>query len=569
MQNSFADDLIIDRPQINSECSTDVILSEINNRISNHNADENKPVIQDLLTEDMKVFVYQVLNSQNVIESLLQCPEFSARGDTETITLQPIEYTFNNGRKIEITYDTQPKILKDRLKLIQKHNTFPGENSPKFGEDGAIWTNVNPAWYAIMVTEHGALSDFVGPDKNNAISIKYINDNIDKLYPVDHIGLRNCTSKTAISEDNDEINKVVHITTGIDECHKAGDCPDKDSNDYYIAGDADLGWIMYAEIAGDIILTIVTMGGGTVISGTIKATRAAKTLKNLTKTIKTLENTEDVKKYITTSNQISKLKKAQQTVENTDKINDLTKTLKDLEKSKDVKKYKQVKNAKGDLAKYLNKLVKTKKLLLGAKRGNMPVRNTFKNIKTLARGTHAALTGGKKINKTTKIARGSMSGLATKTKDFLFHQTLQFGSMLGMAGFYSGALYGVLKFAGDMYDKTSDSSTEFTNNIEFKPLLLLSADDIQGQENVVNYGMWFMWHGDAYSAEDDDAAFLQSMDFAEKFYQDLKVFQHDNNSHACDIDIFVVRPVIRNPGDENPELYYLIMNDEPWTTHDD
>ena len=77
-----------------------------------------------------------------------------------------------------------------------------------------------------------------------------------------------------------------------------------------------------------------------------------------------------------------------------------------------------------------------------------------------------------------------------------------------------------------------------------------------------------MWAGDSYSAADDDSAYLQAMDFANKFHYNLDKIQNDTNDFACDVDIYVVRPIIRNPGTENPELYYLIMNDEPWTTRD-
>ena len=119
-----------------------------------------------------------------------------------------------------------------------------------------------------------------------------------------------------------------------------------------------------------------------------------------------------------------------------------------------------------------------------------------------------------------------------------------------------------------MYDWTETSTGEFTNGIEFAPLLLLSADDLQGgQENVVNHGMWLMWAGDAISAADDDAAYLQAMDFAAKFHEDLTEHQNETAT-PCNVDIFVVRPVLRNPGSDSPELYYLIMNDTPWTTNE-
>ena len=96
----------------------------------------------------------------------------------------------------------------------------------------------------------------------------------------------------------------------------------------------------------------------------------------------------------------------------------------------------------------------------------------------------------------------------------------------------------------------------------------MSADDIAGQENVVNYGMWLLFAGDSTNAEDDNAAYLQAMDFAQKFHEDLMEVQ-DNKNSPCNVDIFVVRPILRNPDTDTPELFYLIMNDEPWTTNEE
>ena len=75
-----------------------------------------------------------------------------------------------------------------------------------------------------------------------------------------------------------------------------------------------------------------------------------------------------------------------------------------------------------------------------------------------------------------------------------------------------------------------------------------------------------MWAGNSTSPEDDDAAYLQSMDFAQKFYQDLIETQDEAGKYPCNVDIYVVRPVIRNPNTESQSLYWLIMNEEPWTT---
>ncbi|MFQ6739418.1 MAG: hypothetical protein ACLRFJ_02000, partial [Alphaproteobacteria bacterium] len=327
------------------------------------------------------------------------------------------------------------------------------------------------------------------------------------------------------------------------------------------------GWIMYAEIAADVVITVVTMGGGAVLSGVTKSARAAKILHNLKTELSVLRTTKEVIDYNTAVVRAAKIAKqidALDKVNDAAKIADLTKDLdsvKDaitaLEKTDNVRDYMKAMKSYEDVNKLRHEL-RGMRSLLGAKRGNVLTR-TFRTFK----GLNASMSGAKVLNKGARVARG---GLASgRAKDWLFHSTMANLGRLAKVEATGGALYGALNFIGGMYDKTDVATGDFTNNIEFKPLLLLSADDLAGQENVVNYGMWLLWAGDSVSAADDDAAYLQAMDFAAKFYQDLSEEQDETNS-PCNVDIFVVRPIIRNPGDDNQELYYLIMNDEPWST---
>ena len=175
----------------------------------------------------------------------------------------------------------------------------------------------------------------------------------------------------------------------------------------------------------------------------------------------------------------------------------------------------------------------------------------------------ATATGNKTLNRGARIAQQSMK--SGRIRDWLFNSTMRNLGKLGRLETIGGAMFSVISIAADMYDWTETATDEFTNGIEFKPLLLLSADDLDGQDNVVNHGMWLLWQGDSTNPVDDDAAYLQAMDFAEKFHSDLIDTMEIENNHACDVDIYVVRPVLRNP-DTNPELFYLIMNDKPWTT---
>ena len=468
------------------------------------------------------------------------------------------KYTFPGGREIIVNYETQPKVLKQRLSLATKRGLPSDDPNPRVGsaDDTAVWTNTDPAWYAIMVTEHGALDEFVGPTKNNTISIDYIGDHIDDFYPNAALNGGTCTSRSALASDDDMINKTVTKTVTMKET-----TGEDDTNDYYVAGDINLQWISYLEIALDVVITIVTFGGGTIISGAAKAARASRALKGMKTTLNTLKTSDKVIDFIKTTQRIDKLTNeikmldkvtdAAKIAEKTKELDKLNDTLKSLDKVDDVKKYKET----VDTYKKLNAYRRSLRMLRPAQRGNI--------IARAVRAGKSAWSGNRLISKGAKLGKsGKFSG---RIRDYLFHSTMRNASRLGKMSAAGGVLYAALKFAGDMYDWTETSTGEFTSGVEFAPLLLLSADDLQGQENVVNHGMWLMWAGDSLSAADDDAAYLQAMDFAAKFHEDLMEMQSDSNS-PCNVDIFVVRPILRDPGSDNATLYYLVMTDTPWTT---
>lgn len=526
----------------NTECATGAFANAL--------ADSSKNISESDDETTVRQWIYQTFAAPDVLRTVLACPEIASSADDQTITFLPIEYTFPGGRKIVVNYETQPKILRQRMALANKRD-LPGDGAPnaRIGADNAIWTNTDPAWYGIMVVQSGALREFVGPDKNNTISLNYIKNNIDSLYPQGW----NCTSKSALANDKDVINRALHTTVGLE----------KDDNDYYVAGDINLQWISYAEIALDVAITAATFGGGAVVLGATKAVRASKVLKNLNNTIKALRQTESVTKYtklVQRQTKIAQEIKTLDAVGDATKIETLTKEAEALAKEartleqteQDVAKYKQAMESFAEISKYRHGLRSMKT----ARRGNIAVR--------AIRALKAANTGSKAINKGARVARASMQ--SGRAKDWLFQSTLRNIGLLAKMEEQAGFIYGAIQFAGELYDYTETSTGDFTNNIDFAPLLLLSADDIPGQENIVNYGMWLMWVGDSLSAADDDAAYLQAMDFAQKAYQDINELQIAEDSYPCDIDIYVVRPILRNPGTDSGEIYYLIMNDEPWTT---
>ena len=527
-----------------TECATAVFADALaNNSAAVSETDEDIVIRQ---------WIYQTFANPDVLRAVMKCPEFANAADDETITLQPIKYVFPGGREIVINYETQPKILAQRITLGEKNELADLNPNPRIDPtDGTVWTNTDPAWYAIMVVESGTLDEFVGPGKNNTVSMRYINDNIDRLFPHGN----QCTSKSALAGDRRMINVATRETVGIDN----------DTNDYYVAGDVNLQWISYLEIGLDVAITVLTMGGGTVILGATKSARASRALHGLTNTIKTLRTTDSVRDYVRISQQYTRVVEQ---LRNIDRVadaaqyervaaqaDDLARTMRTLEQTDDnVRQYRNATNAFTSLNQYR----RTLRSLRTPQRGNI--------IARAWRAIRAANTGGKTIRNAEKIARSST--LSGQIRDWLFQSTLTNAGALARLERTGGFIYGALRLFGTAYDWTETSTGEFTSGIDFKPLTLLSADDLQGQENVINHGMWLMWAGNAYSAADDDAAYLQAMDFANKFHFNLDKIQTEQNNHACNVDIFVVRPIIHNPGTDNAELYYLIMNDTPWTTRE-
>ena len=269
-----------------TQCANDIFYNALVNNSNAVSENDNESVV--------RTWAQQTMQSGDVLKQVLQCPEITSVSDTTTIHFSPVNYTFPNGRKLNINYSTQPRVLKQHLMLAGKRSLPNSNVSPRLGDmdDPAIYINTEPAWYAIMVVQHGALDNFVGPDKNNTVSLKYINDNIDDIYPHGYW----CTSKSAIALDKDTINQVVREVVALDD----------DSNDYYVAGDVNLEWVMYAEIAADVIMTVATLGGGTVVSGAIKGAQATKQAKNLMKSFKALSKLDDVKAYLNITRKIGR-----------------------------------------------------------------------------------------------------------------------------------------------------------------------------------------------------------------------------------------------------------------------
>jgi tetratricopeptide (TPR) repeat protein len=520
-------------------------------------------------------WIYTNFGSADTIKKVLACPEIAAMDEEDSIAFPPVAYRFSGGREIIVNYETQPKVLHQRLLISNKRALPDSDPSPNIGDPNSpdVWTNTDPAWYGILVVQAGALDQFVGEDKNNVISVRYFEDHFSEIYPKNHnttkvwqaggaVTVPMCTSVSAFADDNDIVNIAATKTVGVED----------DSSEYYVAGLANLQWVSWAQVAFDVAITVATVGGGTVIMGLTKGIRAAKEAKDLAKIIKAMQKGDKVADYLDTLRsaaraaedlkKIDKVKDAAKYAEKTEDIKKLAEKAKGLENLDDLKKYREA-------VKVFDKVMDLRRGLKAWKipqRGNVIARG-FRGAKGVWKTLRALKNANTVLKKGSKVARAGMK--SGKIRNWLFHSSLKNAGRLAKMERSAGLLYGLLKFGGDMYDWTEISTGEFTSNIEFKPLGLLSADNIKGQENVVNHGMWLMWAGDSMSPEDDDAAYLQAMDFAQKFYQDMEEVQDDLSDRRsagtmCNVDIYVVRPIVRNPDSDDEQLYYLIMNDAPW-----
>ena len=602
---------------INTECATRAFADALA-----EDAAMNYDTINEYTSEnEIQNWIYDVFRAPETLMAVLACPEIADADDNETIRFMPIKYTFPHGREIVINYETQPKVLNQHLLLSAKTELSTDEVSPEINQfdEHATWTYTDPAWYAVMVTRPGALSEFVGPGKNNTVSFQYIYDHVDSLYPQNLDGW--CSTKTPIGARAN--NAMVH-----DVMRERTAKHDGDKNNYYIAGSRDLRWISYGEIALDIALNILTGGGALFAEGALKGARTSKIMLKIGKNIRALMEIDRVKDYVRASGRLAMLSrrsenisKVEKSLKNVDKlekalaraqkgtrkydritdslraakkthadnlaklgkdadkinsvadldkladmrktganeIKEIEKTMSELAKNDDVAKYKKQYDTLKDVAKYSKDLRAFKK----ARTGNIAHR-AWQGIKNTAKSAKTARNGTKTLDKAAKIARsGAKSG---RVRDWLFHSTRRGLGRVARVTSDFAALHFVLGLIGDFWDWTYVETGDYTNGIKMKPFLLLSASDIEGEDNVVNYGSWLKWTGDSTNAADDDAAYLQAMDFAQKFYQDLTEMQEEVGRYPCDVDIFVVRPIIRNPDTEFQQLFWLIMNDVPWST---
>ena len=90
-----------------TECATAAFANGLQQAASAISEADSEAIVQQ--------WVVQVFADKSVLNNVLACPEIASAADDDTIKFMPIQYRFPGGREITINYETQPKILKQRL----------------------------------------------------------------------------------------------------------------------------------------------------------------------------------------------------------------------------------------------------------------------------------------------------------------------------------------------------------------------------------------------------------------------------------------------------------------------
>lgn len=474
-------------------------------------------------THDVKTWIYNTIQSPEVLRAVLECPEFSETDDNETIRFTPITYTFPGGRSVSVNYRTQPKILKQIMSLSQKKLKPTSNPNPKISIDdlNANWIYTEPAWYAIMVTKPGALSDFVGSNKNNVISQQYIKDNAKKLSPT-------CTL-----------------------------------NQYYLSDMADTPGIDYNELAAILALSAA--------NSSANISQSYNTLNTIKKNILRLSKFDDVAWYIKAEQKLASIaernnslntlhtilqteeqlvKEIQNTIRGSAKYESLSNELKTIRTNKE----KYIKSIGSDYQNtdttYLNTIAKNDFQTATELRKKMDkLKHESKNVQQYTTQLSAYQETVKysiaffetskpkhahPITTMTNISQINIGIDNEKIRNFLFNNTQKHISRMGHTISYSGAMGNPISFIEPN-----------KKHLMFQPQLLLSSATTQGT--------WLMWVGSSTTPEEDNDAYIQATNFAQTFTKDL--------NNLCDIDVYVVRPIIRNFETNHQNLYWLIVSD--------
>ncbi len=389
-------------------------------------------------------------------------------------------------------------------------------------------------WYGILVVKKNSLDNVYNSDKP-FISPNYMKQHKDKYFPENSgkvLGMaKGCTHGNHTANDNDVINLAAHKTMSEENSFFTG-------NDYYVYDGEDVYWGT-AMMVGEIALTLISLGVSAEAKAMSLTATNARAASEIGKIGKSTKNTIVA---------ITDTQKAQKAAE---AAKALTKTSTAADKAKVIQELKDAGITVSNRVGY---------------RQLQQIGTIISNASSKVSWTSALIHGNK-----WRLLKNGATRIVPKAKN-IFSSGASIGRTLAI-----GALaYGGVKTADSFSDTAHDifvsvlkangystATVPITDNPQYKDLKfnsfgLLSADNIEGHENDVSHGTWLQFDSTGEiqlgDAENEAAA------FAEAFAEDVRIYNKE--TPLCDIDIFVVQPVIGDPlKTGKKDIYYLLYTD--------
>ncbi len=385
-------------------------------------------------------------------------------------------------------------------------------------------------WYGILVVKKGSLDKFANSD-TPIISTEYMKNNSDTFFPANSdkpLGLwGGCTHGNHTAADSDVVNRAAHLTFEEKDSFWTG-------NDYYVYDGEDVYWGT-AQLVGEIALALITLGASSAVSaskaaaqGAVATDRAIKAQRAIT-LAKRAEKLKKMEDSYTAAGQTAKATKAAQLAKETRQAARLA-----LEQA-----------GAGPVPQLTNT----------ATIANM---GRLLEASGVANETVAAakpLTWVSALAKPWRLVKPGLATLKPKNVAKLYGPGVKWGDRIKRAAITAGGVgLGTALIQAFGY---SSASTEIMENVKFNSFGLLSADDLEGRDNVVSHGAWIQFEE---SGEINPADTLnEALAFAEAFQEDLSKINAEDPQ--CDVDIYVVQPGISNPEKLGTrEVYYIIQN---------
>lgn len=385
-------------------------------------------------------------------------------------------------------------------------------------------------WYGILVVKKGSLDKYAN-SSTPIISTEYMKRNRDTFFPDNSdkpLGLwGGCTHSNHMADDDDIVNRAAHITFDEKDSFWTG-------NDYYVYDGEDVYWGT-ATLVGEIALALITLGGSTVVSAS-KAT--AQTAVATDRAIK-------AQRAITLAKRAEKLKQLEQSYATAGRADKAAKA--------------------AQLAKETRQGARLALEQAGA--GPVPQLTNTATISNMARLLEASgvanetMAGAKAITwvsalaKPWRLIKPGMTALKPKNVAKLYGPGVTWGQRIKRAAITAGGVgLGTALIQAFGY---SSASAEIMENVKFNSFGLLSADDLEGRDNVVSHGAWIQFEESGEINPND--TLNEALAFAEAFHEDMKKINAEDPQ--CEVDIYVVQPGISNPDKLGTrEVYYVIQN---------